>query len=131
MWDELGAAYDGAMAHVESGEPEDVRQGLGLLDRVGADAVAARLRRYLRDRGVANVPARPRAATLTNTAGLTAREVQVLALLDEGLSNAELAARLYIARRTADHHVSAILSKLNVTNRRQAVRAGRELGIVR
>jgi DNA-binding NarL/FixJ family response regulator len=131
MWDELGAAYDGAVAHVESGEPEDVRQGLGLLDRVGADAVAARLRRDLRDRGVASVPARPRSATLANAAGLTAREVEVLALLDEGLSNAELAARLYIARRTADHHVSAILSKLNVTNRRQAVRAGRELGIVR
>ena len=67
---------------------------------------------------------------MTNAAGLTAREVEVLTLLDEGLSNAELAARLYISPKTADHHVSAILSKLRVTNRRQAARAGRELGIV-
>jgi DNA-binding CsgD family transcriptional regulator/tetratricopeptide (TPR) repeat protein len=129
-WEQLDAAYDQAVAQVETGEPDALRQGLGFLDRLRADAVAARLRQDLRDRGVTNVPARPRAATLTNAVGLTAREVEVLALLDEGLSNAELAARLYISPKTADHHVSAILSKLRVTNRRQAARTGRELGIL-
>ena len=101
------------------------------LYRVGADAVAAKVRQDLRDRGVTHIPARPRAATLTNTVGLTSREVEVLALLDEGLSNAELAGRLYISPRTADHHVSAILSKLRVENRRQAAQAARELGLLR
>ena len=119
-WEQLDAVYDQAVALVETEEPDAFRQGLALLDHLGADAVAARLRQHLRDRGVANVPARRRAATLTNAVGLTAREVEVLALLDEGLTNAELAARLYISPKTADHHVSAILSKLQVANRRDA-----------
>jgi DNA-binding NarL/FixJ family response regulator len=41
-----------------------------------------------------------------------------------------VAARLFISPKTADHHVSAILSKLRVSNRRQAARAGRERGIL-
>ena len=42
--------------------------------------------------------------------------------MDDGLTNAELAARLYLSAKTVDHHVSAILAKLNVSNRREAVR---------
>ncbi|HVQ88196.1 MAG TPA: AAA family ATPase [Actinomycetes bacterium] len=129
-WAGLGSSYEQSLALVESADEEAVRQGLGLLDRLGADAVAAKLRQDLRDRGVSNVPAKSRGVTLNNAAGLTAREVEVLGLLGEGLSNAELAARLYISPKTADHHVSAILSKLRVANRRQAAEAGRELGIV-
>ena len=62
--------------------------------------------------------------------GLTARQVEVLHLMDGGLTNAELAARLYLSAKTVDHHVSAILAKLNVSNRREAVRRGRALGII-
>jgi DNA-binding NarL/FixJ family response regulator len=58
------------------------------------------------------------------------REVEVLRLLDEGLTNAEVAARLYISPKTADHHVSSILSKLQVTSRGHAARAGRRLGLI-
>ena len=54
----------------------------------------------------------------------------MLRLLDEGLTNAEVASRLYISPKTADHHVSAILTKLQVTSRRHAAVAGRELGIL-
>jgi DNA-binding CsgD family transcriptional regulator len=130
MWEKLDAPFDRAWELVAGGGPDDVRQGLGILDRLGADAVAARLRQDLRDRGVTNVPARQRAATRSNVGGLTARELEVLALLDEGLSNAELATRLYISPKTADHHVSAILAKLRVPDRRQAARAGHERGIL-
>jgi DNA-binding NarL/FixJ family response regulator len=52
---------------------------------------------------------------------LTAREAEVLQLIAEGLSNAEIADRLVLSRRTVDHHVSAILRKLDVPTRARAV----------
>jgi DNA-binding CsgD family transcriptional regulator len=65
---------------------------------------------------------------LSNAFGLTAREREVLALVVDGATNDEIAARLHISRKTAGHHVSAILSKLHVSTRRQAARAARHLG---
>jgi DNA-binding NarL/FixJ family response regulator len=67
---------------------------------------------------------------LANPAGLTTRQTEVLRLLDDGLTNAELAERLYLSVKTVDHHVSAILTKLDVTKRRDAVRRARELNLL-
>jgi DNA-binding CsgD family transcriptional regulator len=75
-------------------------------------------------------PRRPRRATLANPAGLTARELDVLALLGQGLRNADIAGRLHIAEKTVDHHVSAILAKLGVRSRQEATRAAAARGIV-
>ncbi len=77
------------------------------------------------------LPRRPRRATLANPAGLTARELEVLALLGAGLRNADIAARLHIAEKTAGHHVSAILAKLSVSSRHEAVRVAAEREIRR
>jgi DNA-binding CsgD family transcriptional regulator len=129
-WQELGCPYDQALALVDTGETAAVFTALEGLDRLGADAVAGRVRRDLRARGVTGVPARPRAATRTNPAGLTARQVDVLCLVAEGLTNAGVAARLFISEKTADHHVSAILTKLDVRTRREAAVAARALGLV-
>jgi DNA-binding NarL/FixJ family response regulator len=52
---------------------------------------------------------------------LTDRDQQVLRLLAAGLSNPEIAERLHVSRKTASHHVSHILAKLNVRNRAEAV----------
>ena len=122
--------YDGALALVDSGDPLLAARALDILDRLGADAVAAKVRRDLRAQGVSAVPARRRSATLANPAGLTTRQTEVLRLLDGGLTNAELAERLYLSVKTVDHHVSAILTKLDVTKRRDAVRRARELGLL-
>jgi ATP/maltotriose-dependent transcriptional regulator MalT len=130
QFERLGTPYDAALSLVDSGEGTLARRGLDVLDRLGADAVAAKVRRDLRALGVAVVPSKRRSATLVNPAGLTERQVEVLRLLDEGLTNTELAERLYLSVKTVDHHVSAILSKLQVTKRRDAVKRGRELGIV-
>lgn len=61
---------------------------------------------------------------------LTKRETEVLELLAAGMSNADVAGRLYISRRTAEHHVASIISKLGLRSRAEAaayaVRGGRE-----
>ena len=71
------------------------------------------------------VPRGPRAATRANPAGLTARQLAVLELLREGLTNAEIAERLVLSVRTVDHHVAAILAKLGVSSRREAAAPSR------
>ena len=53
-------------------------------------------------------------------AGLTRREAEVLRLIAQGMSNREIADALFISERTAEHHVSSILSKLGHTSRAQA-----------
>ncbi|MFG1929860.1 ATP-binding protein [Mycobacterium sp. NPDC048908] len=122
--------YDAALALVDSGVPAQAARALDILDRLGADAVAGKIRRGLRAKGVSVVPARRRGTTLANPAGLTTRQAEVLRLLDDGLTNAELAERLYLSVKTVDHHVSAILTKLDVSKRRDAVRRARELGLL-
>ena len=126
----LSSPYDAALALIDSGDPKLARRALDVLDRLGADAVAAKVRSDLRAQGAKVVPAPRRATTLANPAGLTTRQVEVLRLLEDGLTNAELAKQLFLSVKTVDHHVSAILTKLDVTKRRDAVRRAREVGIL-
>jgi len=73
------------------------------------------------------VQARPPAPAL---AELTAREQDVIQLLARGLTNAEIADRLVVSPRTAEHHVAAVLAKLGATTRREAVRRAAELHLL-
>jgi len=104
-------------------------RGIELLDRLGAIGTADRRRIELRSEGVAQVPQRPRASTRANPSGLTNRQLDVAKLVARGFTNAEIASRLFISPKTADHHVSAVLTKLGLANRRAVVLRADELGL--
>jgi len=128
-WERLGCPYEQAMALAEGDDPAQ-RSALDIFAGLGAGPVADLVRRGLRARGVRAIPRGPRAATRSNPAGLTARELEVLTLLAEGLANARIASRLFLSPKTVDHHISAVLTKLNVHSRAEAVSAAHRLGIL-
>jgi len=123
VWERLGCPFERAHALADADDEEALLTALDLAVGLGAEPLAARLRAKLRTYGVQRVPRGPRPDTRANPAGLTARQLEVLALLREGLTNGEIAERLVLSVRTVDHHVSAVLEKLGVDNRRAAMRA--------
>lgn len=127
-WESIGMPYEQALCLAE-GSAEDLLRSLALVDRLGAGSLEAIVRRKLRERGVRGVPRGPREATRTNPAGLSEKEFEVLVLLMEGCSNAQIARRLHRSTKTIDHHVSAILAKLEVESRTEAITAAFGLGI--
>jgi DNA-binding CsgD family transcriptional regulator len=127
-WERIGMPYEQALALAE-GPEEAQRDALGILDRLGAGPLPAIVRRRLRELG-ARVPRGPNEATRTNPSGLTTKEVQVLQLLAQGCTSAQLARRLHRSPRTVDHHISAILEKLGVHSRTEAVALAFARGMV-
>ena len=130
-WTAIGCVYEAALALAEAESEADQRRGLDALQALGARPAAARVARALRERGARDVRRGPRTTTRANPAGLTTREVEVLALVAEGLRNAEIAGRLFVTEKTVAHHVSAVLRKLDVSSRAQAGAEAARLGIVR
>jgi DNA-binding CsgD family transcriptional regulator len=120
-WHALGCPYEEAMA-LADGDDDQVLRALAILDQLGARRPAAALRQRMRGGGSRAVPRGPRPTTATHPDGLTVRQAEVLALVAEGMTNAEIAHRLFISEKTAGHHVSAILAKLGVANRAEAAR---------
>jgi DNA-binding CsgD family transcriptional regulator len=96
---------------------------------LGARPAAGIVTRRLHERGVRGLRRGPRRATQDNPAGLTGREVEVLALIAQGLRNADVAERLFLSRKTVDHHVSAILRKLGARTRGEASAEAARLGL--
>jgi DNA-binding CsgD family transcriptional regulator/tetratricopeptide (TPR) repeat protein len=127
--DDLGCPYDAALALLSSDEEEALRQALDICQDLGATATARLVRRTMRRLGIRSIPVGQRAATRRDPAGLTRREREVLALICAGRTDAEIAAELFISAKTASHHVSAVLGKLGVPNRRAAADQAARLGL--
>jgi DNA-binding CsgD family transcriptional regulator/tetratricopeptide (TPR) repeat protein len=128
-WERLGDPYERALELAGSTEAGPVLEALRVLDDLRADAAAAVVRRRLRELGVHRPPPRrpPDGRPRRNPGGLTARQLDVLELLAQGATNAEIAARLVLSVRTVDHHVAAILARLGARSRREAVATARAL----
>jgi DNA-binding NarL/FixJ family response regulator len=99
-----------------------VLQALATRESMGAEATAARARERLHELGMSRARG-SRAATRANPCQLTRRELEVAGLVCEGLTDGQVAERLRISRKTASHHVAAILAKLGAATRREV--AGR------
>jgi DNA-binding CsgD family transcriptional regulator len=128
LWTEFRCPYEAAQSLAE-GDEEGLRRALDELNRLGARPAAAIVARRLRELGARGLPRGPREATRANPANLTPRELEVLGLVAGGLTNGEIAERLFLSEKTVGHHVSAILRKLGVRSRGQASAEARRLGV--
>jgi DNA-binding CsgD family transcriptional regulator/tetratricopeptide (TPR) repeat protein len=129
-WRDLGCPYEAALAVADADDLDALRQALSELHALGARRPAAIVARRLRARGVRGLPRGPRPRTRDNLAGLTGRELEVVALLADGLRNAQIADRLVVSERTIDHHVSAILRKLDAGTRGEAAATATRLALI-
>jgi DNA-binding CsgD family transcriptional regulator/tetratricopeptide (TPR) repeat protein len=129
-WIELGCPPDAMMALIDADQEEPLRRALDLAATLDAQATARLIRHRLRALGARAVPVGARSTTRQHPYGLTRRESEVLDLICEGRTNAEIAAHLVISAKTVDHHVSAVLAKLGVSTRNEAAATANRLGLV-
>jgi DNA-binding CsgD family transcriptional regulator/tetratricopeptide (TPR) repeat protein len=125
----VGWSYDRALMLSLLDDEEALVESLETARALGAEPLTRRVSARMRELGL-RVPQGRREATRAKPAGLTARQVEVLSLVAEGLTNAEIAERLFLSPRTAEHHVAAVLTKLGAATRQDAARRANELGLV-
>lgn len=128
VWKAKGAPYEQALALMHGNQKARV-SALRSFEQLGATVPASRIRRDLLREGV-KVPRGQSKSTQEHAAGLTARQAEVLELLAEGLTNTEIADRLFISYRTVENHVSAILMKLDSPTRDAAADVARDQGLL-
>jgi ATP/maltotriose-dependent transcriptional regulator MalT len=117
------------MALAKGNVPEKLK-ALTEFDRLGAVPAADILRRELQRLGIDGVSKDTRHTRRKHPADLTSRELEVLQLIAEGLSNSSIAEKLIISVGTVKAHTGSIYNKLGVNNRVQALSQARELHLL-
>ena len=130
FWETKGCPFEMALA-LFAGNEDDMKKALLILQQIGANAVCERMKMEMRAGGIKKIPRGLRESTKTNPAQLTNRELDILQLLQKGIQNKEIAGALFISPKTADHHISNILFKLDVNSRSKAVAEAVRLGILK
>ncbi len=126
LWGGAGWGFERSLSLSMLDDDESLGEALEAARGLGARPLVERITSRMRELGMP-VPRGPRPATRANPSGLTARQVDVLELVAQGLSNSDIANHLFLSVRTVEHHVAAILMKLQVTSRSEAVRRAHEL----
>lgn len=124
----LGMLYEAALVLAHAGEddaPEALSKALRIFEDIGARPGVEFVRRRAESLGFAKKLPKPKrgpyAKARSHPLGLTGREVQILRYVREGLSNREISVELSRSERTIEHHISAMLAKLSVRNRVEAL----------
>jgi DNA-binding CsgD family transcriptional regulator len=126
-WAELGCRYEAALALLDATGDAALRQAISILTELGASAAVRLARQRMRALGLRSIPSGPQSAAREHPFGLTRREQEVLELICERQTNAQIAGRLFITAKTVDHHVSAVLAKLGASTRREAAARARHV----
>ena len=127
-WMDLGSPYEAGLALLGLASEASLREALRIFSGLGASATVRYTRRRMRQLAIRSIPAGPRPATREHPFGLTRRESEILDLICARHTNAEIAGKLFISVRTVDHHVSAVLAKLDAPTRRAAATRAVKLG---
>lgn len=117
-WALLSCPYERALTLI-SGDESQVREAYQVLDGLGAKPAAEIARKRLRAMGARAIERGPQPRTRTDPLGLTLREREVFDLLVQGMSNADIAARLHRSARTIEHHVATLYDKLHIRSRQE------------
>jgi DNA-binding CsgD family transcriptional regulator len=119
VWEKLKCPYEHALA-LSEGNEKAMKRSIELFDALGAAAASQLIKQKLRKSGIKNIPKGPRQSTAENPSGLTNRQLEILNLVADGLSNSEIGNKLYISTRTVENHISSIFSRLNIRSRVEA-----------
>ncbi len=127
----LAEAYAGARDRRRAGEA--LSRSLSLAESLGADPLVRDLRALAQRTRLAGASAADSALDRSREAsggGLTARETEVLGMLAEGMSNRQIARRLFISEKTVSVHVSNLLAKLQASTRTEAAWLAQQRGLL-